>query len=704
MTRLNCACRLALAIALWVAGFSPALAQVVTDKPLKPFDLGSELDGIQFGGLGGAADEAAQFHGFVVPPANGQPALLAVQAIVPPGWHTFSITQPPKGPMRTQIIVDKSPDMKLLGAFQPTSKPELKTEPEIYPGVQIEEHRGTVTWLAPIEIAQNADLKTLKITGRLLGQICTDQIGKCVPFDSPIDPAANQFVATAATGAEISSVRGAAPAKVAVATGEFRTPPDGNPMLRGRIEPQTVQPGGTAKLLLTVEPSPKWHVYTQSDVAPAGAGSRPTLISLTETSGLVPARPVVDQPVVEKKGQKWHEGVTTWTISLTVPAEAKPGQYAISGLLGYQVCSEGCLAPQGVRFDGFVDVGQAAAEGATPLAFTPSSYSAAAASLRTRVPWDSGKAADASAVAPQTAFDPASLPWMILGSLLGGFILNFMPCVLPVIGLKILSFAEQSGQHRVKAFMLNVWYTLGTMSVFLLLAAIAVGVGMLGQHYVQGSIFQSTAFVVSMIALMMAMALSFLGVWEIPIPGFVGAGSASKLAEHEGVMGAFFKGAFATILATPCSGPLLGPVFGFAIAAPWWVTYLIFSCIGLGMSAPYLLIGMFPKLIAFLPKPGAWMETFKQVMAFFLLGTIVYLFHVLDDRFTVPALAIAVAIWFGCWLIGRIPLTASGGSRGLAWMTGVGVTVLVAFLSFRFLVPLETGTATLYGSKVEVKK
>jgi hypothetical protein len=200
-----------------------------------------------------------------------------------------------------------------------------------------------VTWVAPIEIAVNVNLQDLKISGRYFGQLCTDKLGRCVPFDNPLDPGKNVFVAKLATPEEVASIRGAAPIEVAKApTGQYVTP-GGNPVVRGRIEPQVVQPGGTAKLLITVEPDPQWHVYSHSDVAPAGPGSRPTLISLTETSGLVPARPTVDQPIIEKKELKYHEGATTWTIELPIPADTKAGQYAIAGGLGYQVCSESCL-------------------------------------------------------------------------------------------------------------------------------------------------------------------------------------------------------------------------------------------------------------------------------------------------------------------------------------------------------------------------
>jgi len=173
-------------------------------------------------------------------------------------------------------------------------------------------------------------------------------------------------------------------------------------------------------------------------------------------------------------------------------------------------------------------------------------------------------------------------------------------------------------------------------------------------------------------------------VWEIPIPGFVGSGKVGGLQTKEGPSGAFFKGVFTTILATPCSGPLLGPVFGYLLKQPPHVAYYVFGAVGLGMASPYLAIGAFPGLIRFLPKPGAWMDTFKQLMGFLLLATVVYLFNTLTAVYIVPTMALLTALWFACWWIGRTPLTAPG-QRLVAWCGGAIVAALVGYLAFHVL-------------------
>ena len=165
-----------------------------------------------------------------------------------------------------------------------------------------------------------------------------------------------------------------------------------------------------------------------------------------------------------------------------------------------------------------------------------------------------------------------------------------MPCVLPVIGLKVLSFAKQGGQSRADILGLNLAYAAGLLAVFMVLATLAalVQLGLGNENLNWGELNTFTSFKVSMTALVFAMALAFLGVWEIPIPGFASSSKATELSAQEGPVGAFCMGAFTTLLATPCSGPFLGPVFGYTITQPPLVTYAVFGSVGLGMALPYL--------------------------------------------------------------------------------------------------------------------
>ena len=146
---------------------------------------------------------------------------------------------------------------------------------------------------------------------------------------------------------------------------------------------------------------------------------------------------------------------------------------------------------------------------------------------------------------------------------------------------------------------------------------------------------------------------------------------------------------FTTLLATPCSGPFLGPVFAYTLAQPPLITYLIFGSVGLGMASPYLVIGAFPALVRWLPKPGEWMETVKQLMGFVLLGTMVYLFATLNHAYLIPTLALVIGVWFACWCIGKVPVYESASKQLWAWVGGSAAAAAIGYASFTFLGPVK---------------
>jgi suppressor for copper-sensitivity B len=178
------------------------------------------------------------------------------------------------------------------------------------------------------------------------------------------------------------------------------------------------------------------------------------------------------------------------------------------------------------------------------------------------------------------------------------------------------------------------------------------------------------------------MALSFLGVWEIPIPGFAGGGSAQKIASKEGAFGAFVKGMITTVLATPCSGPFLGTAVAFAFRESPPVAYGIFTSMGLGMAAPYLLIGARPQLIKLLPKPGEWMDTFKQVMGFVLIATVIWLMLSIHDSRIMPTVVLLTGLAAACWWIGRTPGYAELPQKLKAWAGATAFAGLIGWFAF----------------------
>lgn len=273
-----------------------------------------------------------------------------------------------------------------------------------------------------------------------------------------------------------------------------------------------------------------------------------------------------------------------------------------------------------------------------------------------------------------------SLAYYVGLAFLGGLILNLMPCVLPVIGLKVMSFVEQAGRSRTHALALNLWYSAGIVAVFLLLGVLAASVNLSW-----GGQFGSTPFNVSIAAIVFAMALSLLGVWEIPIPGFFGSGSMQTVASREGPLGAFLKGVLTTILATPCTAPAMASAVAWAVTQPIATSLTVFISLGLGMASPYVLVGVFPELLRFLPKPGRWMETFKQATGFILMATVVFILSFIEPAAIVPTVMLLLGIAVACWLIARTPLTAEFRERLQTWALSGAVVMAFVVASFGWL-------------------
>ena len=222
---------------------------------------------------------------------------------------------------------------------------------------------------------------------------------------------------------------------------------------------------------------------------------------------------------------------------------------------------------------------------------------------------------------------PRSL-WVVLGlAFLGGLVLNIMPCVLPVIALKILSFVNQSGSAPGRARQLGIIYALGVLASFAVLAGMVIAVKSAGQIASWGMQFQNPVFLIVMITLVTVIGLNLFGVFEVTLGGKT-MGAASELASKEGAGGAFFNGVLATVLGTSCTAPFLAAAIGYALGQPAYVTVLVFLTMGLGLAFPYVLLTWNPALLKLLPKPGAWMEKFKIAMGFPMLATAIWLYSV----------------------------------------------------------------------------
>jgi thiol:disulfide interchange protein DsbD len=254
-------------------------------------------------------------------------------------------------------------------------------------------------------------------------------------------------------------------------------------------------------------------------------------------------------------------------------------------------------------------------------------------------------AADAARETPP-ARAAISLGLALLLALGGGVILNLMPCVLPVLSLKALSLAQGGGQAKRQA----LWYTAGVLASFAAVGAIALALRQAGLALGWGFQLQQPGVIAALALVMIAIGLSLSGVVSF---GTSLAGAGQKLTEKSGPAGDFFTGVLAVVVASPCTAPFMGGALAFAFAAPPAVAILVFVFLGLGLALPFLLIGFVPALASRLPRPGAWMDTFKQVLAFPMYLTAVWLLWVLAKQRGADAIGLvlvgAVVLALGLW-------------------------------------------------------
>jgi thiol:disulfide interchange protein DsbD len=293
-------------------------------------------------------------------------------------------------------------------------------------------------------------------------------------------------------------------------------------------------------------------------------------------------------------------------------------------------------------------------------------------------------AALAASDAPASSPLPASFWKMLLYAFFGGLILNVMPCVLPVIALKILGFVGQGRDQPRRVRALGLIYGLGVLTSFLLLAGLVVGVKAAGHRAGWGMQFGSPEFLVALTTLVTLIALNLFGLFEVS-PGGRVLGAAGDLAARHGPAGAFFNGVLATVLATPCTAPFLGAALGFAFTQPPPVIALVFLTVGLGLAAPYVLLSWNPGWLRFLPKPGPWMERFKVAMGFPMLATAVWLFSLIPAYYGQRSwwlLIFLVLVALAAWIYGQFVQRATA-------RRGFGLTATLLLLAGGFFYVIE---------------
>lgn len=316
--------------------------------------------------------------------------------------------------------------------------------------------------------------------------------------------------------------------------------------------------------------------------------------------------------------------------------QGEPGQIQLIGK--FQGCESGGVCYPPMTRTLLIDLPAASSE----------ALAAAAARVQSELAQVAATATTPAADKPgPPAMAAISLFKALLLALLGGLILNLMPCVLPVLSLKAVTLAE-AGETPETAHRHALWYTAGVMSTFAAIGLLVLGLRAGGQALGWGFQLQQPLIVATMGYVMVVLGLGLSGVITL---GSSLTNVGSGLAAHSGPRGDFFTGVLACVVASPCTAPFMGGALAFAFTQPALIALLVFLALGFGLSLPFLLIGFVPGLAHRLPKPGAWMETLKQVLAFPLYFTAVWLAWVLGHQRGADAMAL--------WLVGAISLTAA---------------------------------------------
>lgn len=425
----------------------------------------------------------------------------------------------------------------------------------------------------------------------------------------------------------------------------------------------------SATLVVSLEVPPPFHVNASR---PTFDYLIPTSVTVEPVPGVSMGAPSFPEPKMLAVGGMEepiavYDGTVRIRVRLTRKPDATPGPRTVKGVLRYQSCDDNsCYPPVSVSWSTQVTVLAAEAllsmpeTAAAPSPTTPSdSPQATAAGPLPDSPADALTASAASS-APGTAPSESSLPLLLLFAFLGGLLLNLMPCVLPVLSLKVLGLIQNAHESRGRSAALGLSYTAGVLVSFWALAGVVVAARAAGSAVGWGFQFQDPGFVAALSGVVTAFALSLFGAFELNLPGAAGSRMAAASA-REGLPGAFLGGVFATLLATPCTAPFLGAAMGFAFTQPALTLVAFFTAAALGLALPYLALVLSPAARRFLPKPGAWMERLKQGFGFLMLATLLWLWFVLGQQ-SGPEAIVLVAGWN---LLAAFAIWASFAAAGL---------------------------------------
>lgn len=340
---------------------------------------------------------------------------------------------------------------------------------------------------------------------------------------------------------------------------------------------------------------------------------------------------------------------------LAVSSETTPGDYALHGILALSSLAADSKTATAFEWSMQIKVGAGRLPEHPDSRFLALTRSAGAFRPLTFLLAAENQVQKAKASTPpvkKTELPFGTLAAAVIAGLIGGILLNFMPCVLPIIAIKVMGFVDSAKQSRKTALLSAAAFAAGVISSFLVLGCSVLALRFFGYQLGWGFQFQHPAYVVTLLVVVFLIALGFFDIYTVSLPGTSRANTAvSGLAS--GWLKHFFDGVLTTALSTPCTAPFLGTALVVAFAQPAVITLLIFFSIGAGLALPYVYLATHPGLTRRLPAPGPWVVRLRQLMGFLLLATVLWLLfviHRLTEEGSVWSCALLVLIYFAFWL------------------------------------------------------
>lgn len=459
-------------------------------------------------------------------------------------------------------------------------------------------------------------------------------------------------------------------------------------------------PAGKIMAVLTLVSAPGWHAYAAGSSATGQAAQADLRLDDKTVMALFPPGVPKPDPFEPGKTALVYEGATP--VFIPLPGQGGAGA-ALTGRIRAFSCSDSSCWPSSLPVNLSLDIKDITtlppAEKApwwpvftalrsaaltAPQATCPDKTAKVAAAAGTDAK-STAQAADSLPELTPRSFTPAlevsSLLKAALLALAAGLILNFMPCVLPVVSLKLsglLALSVEEGRHSRRRVLRehNFFFALGIVVYFLGLSLVLGAFGL-----AWGEMFQSPALAIVVTAVLFALSLSLFGVFHLPVVDLkIASGSRGHTRR-----GAFLTGMLTTLLATPCSGPFLGGVLAWTLLQPLPVIMTVFAAIGIGMASPYAVLAVWPRLVRLLPRPGAWMQTLEKGMAFMLAATCLYFLALLPSQRLLPTLAALWATALGAVIFGRGAHLSHSRARRLATgllalaVTGAGLAFALRY-------------------------